>query len=912
MAENTGGIFTTVGVSIDRLRELGQVGKQLKGQLGGLGKELSTVGTKLQDIGKMRYPRGTVLDQFGQPIVSKIQATSTAVTGLGSRLGMLGTRLGQARASLAAFGTSFGRILGRATLWFAAFKLIMGTIRGIGDVIQDLKDLEMESIFLKPAIAAGNLESILREVSPLAEKWGLNVITSLRGVQQISRSLSDMYEMDLPSALALTDVAMKITVTTGQNLNETISNMVGYIRLLGLESVGDIDKFMSTLFAAAYLTNESLTESGKSVSKAALAYDSLTDAIQKMLPSLVRFGLSHAEIAAIASIFITNLDESGEGLGKYAAELFETVKNNKQLVDAYREVGVELERGPKLIAQMAGGWQVMVDAQKDVVASALDIGKGAHVPATFVEGLLQIKERAIEIQKNENLLNIKAVQIMGTLQKKQDKLKTSLQVLALTASQQYLPTIKDIVDVGKDFIDTTTWMGEALIGAPLLAMQAFGKEMDKLTAKRPKRGTWDEFLLLVTPFKAATRTIKHLLQSEGAAWDEYVDRVMRTQEKLVKDYGESQLRLQAIFKAAQKGKGATVSGELLLEQTKDVMKRLTREVNIATYALGPYASAVEMANAKIIEYRKGLIELVALRQKMVTGSAGTEQIREQEEAIGKMISLLGKQLKIINDVNFELDLGCKYRLMEASGLDKIVIIQEKIRDLKKEQSKLDEQALGFNAKQLEIYELQTQQQEESARKITEIKDRLESTVATSVKGLIRGTKEWKDILADIGGTILDIIIEKLMKAWIIDQALGLMATAVGGLFSAPATTTTSGGGFSPSAAGVGFGNIYHTGGPIKDMNLPSFQVGGEVPILAQPGEFMVRNGPSQRHRELLENINSGRGTDQTMELTLVNVVDPSFVSASIRKDPRMVINMIDENLLRAGSTRRIIHKDLGD
>jgi len=151
-----------------------------------------------------------------------------------------------------------------------------------------------------------------------------------------------------------------------------------------------------------------------------------------------------------------------------------------------------------------------------------------------------------------------------------------------------------------------------------------------------------------------------------------------------------------------------------------------------------------------------------------------------------------------------------------------------------------------------------------------------------------------------------------MKAWIIDQALGLMATAVGGLFSAPATTTTSGGGFSPSAAGVGFGNIYHTGGPIKDMNLPSFQVGGEVPILAQPGEFMVRNGPSQRHRELLENINSGRGTDQTMELTLVNVVDPSFVSASIRKDPRMVINMIDENLLRAGSTRRIIHKDLGD
>jgi len=74
---------------------------------------------------------------------------------------------------------------------------------------------------------------------------------------------------------------------------------------------------------------------------------------------------------------------------------------------------------------MVSGWQKMNDVQKDAVSSALSIGIGVHITATFLEGLLQIQERSNWVQENTNLLNVKAISIMGTLQKEQDKLKQS-------------------------------------------------------------------------------------------------------------------------------------------------------------------------------------------------------------------------------------------------------------------------------------------------------------------------------------------------------------------------------------------------------------------------------------------------------------------------------------------------------
>ena len=754
---------------------------------------------------------------------------NVALRDMGVTLGYVGKKGKEAASGIGALGTSMGKALGVAAKYYLAYQLIRGVLGGVTKAFQDLKDLEMEAIFIEPALAGENLASVLKEVAPLSKKWGVDLIETYRGTLQISRALSDMYEITIPEALALTDVAMKITVTTGQNLNETISNMVGYIRLLRMESVGDIEKFMSTLYAAAYLTNESLTKSGKAVKGGAVAMDTLTDAVQRMLPSMVRFGLTQGQIAAIASVFITNLDEAGQGIGAYSAKLFESIKNNQQLIDVYKDVGVELNReAGELLPALVTGYRKMTDAQKDLAASSTQIGIGAHIVATFWEGLNQIQERSIFIQENSNLLNIKAIDIMGTLQKKQDRLAASWQSLGITAGRHFLPVIKVLVDS----VNALTFASEGMVQAVPRSFSAFIQAARAGVMAMP-------ITLLAEGIKAAIKELKDPTDYQKVA--------------------ENMKLIRREMEAAMTG--GTTGGALLLEKTKEVMKEWTREVKIATYALGPYASKVSVAYAKLTQLENQLEALQNIRA-VQEGDVGAKQLREWDEVIAKTTFQAEEQRKIIRDINNELTIGHKYRMMEIAGLSETTIIQEKLRDLEREKIALREKGLNVSGKQLEIDQLHLEQQEETNREWASISGRIEGVVSSGIKGLIRGTKEWKDVLADIGGTILDIIIEKLVHALFTGQDLGSVFGnifgAIGGVSGgagAITSYTTTGMG-SIAKAGVG---LYHKGGVIKDLigGLPKFAVGGEVPIMAKPGEFVVQNGPSQTHRGILEAINAG-------------------------------------------------------
>ena len=44
--------------------------------------------------------------------------------------------------------------------------------------------------------------------------------------------------------------------------------------------------------------------------------------------------------------------------------------------------------------------------------------------------------------------------------------------------------------------------------------------------------------------------------------------------------------------------------------------------------------------------------------------------------------------------------------------------------------------------------------------------------------------------------------------------------------------------------------------------------------------------------------------DKMREITIINVIDPAFVPASIARDPNVVINIIIDDVIMAGSTRR--------
>lgn len=837
-AENIGSIFTVVGVNLQQFikgaKTAGISAKQL-------GVSVKASGMLFQELATRAKAAGIPLRNLH--VQSQLTAKGFKITGV----------------SVMRFGNALATTIGIALRWYVAYRAIRAVLGTIGKAFADIKALEIEGIFTKPALASEDFANILEKISPLVKKWGIDVVHTYRAVIQFARALGDMYEMDLPQALALTNVAMKTTVVTGQNLNESISNMVGFIRILGLESVKDIDRFMAVLYAAAYRTNEALAEAGKRVQGGALAMDSLTDAIQRMLPSMVDFGFTWEQMAAIASVFITNLDEAGQGIGAYATKLWEAMKDNQALLDIYKAVNIELKRGPQLLSQMTAGYLKMSPAQRDVASSATSIGIGAHIVAAAWKGLLQMEQRAIDVGENHHLLNIKAAEMMMTLQKKQDQLRASIQLTGITIMQEQLPALKLMVDYGKDVIDTFEWLNTAVLGGSLVAIRDFHREMLRLRDEAEKEGFWGQMKFFAAPLKAAAKASKGFLQGEEGAWKEYVDRILKIDQKRVEEYGNIQLKLRAIHKAAMQE--MTIGEALILEDIGKAIKNFGRDINIAAYRLGPYASKVEIAREKLEALEEQLKELEELGKGEFPSITA---LRQYEEAIAKTTYQIEKQKKIIQGYSQELFQSYKYRLMEVRGIKEVYIIEEKLRDLEKERNRLKEQGLKYGEVQLEINDLILEKNLAIERKVSDISNRLKDIGITGLMGVIDGTKTWRNILEDIGEYTIQEIIRGLIEASLIGETLRgggkLIWDILGGISSLGSLfggTTTR-----PSAIKTGY-RVAHLGGEIS--KIPRFQFGGEVPIMAKPGEYVVREGPAQRYKGLLEKINAGRDIEGKTE-----------------------------------------------
>ena len=865
MAEQVGSIFTTIGISIDKLKELGDVSKQLKRQLGDLGTSLTTVGVKLQDLGKTRLPPGTILDQFGRPLTSKIKESTQAIEGFGIRIRQVGE-------SLQAFGANLSRTLGIALRWFIAYRVIRGVLSGIAKGFEDIKALEIEEIFTDFTFAGESATEVLEKIMPLSKRWGIDIISTYRAALQFGRALGDMYEMDLPRALALTNVAMKTTVASGQNLNESIANMVGYIRMLGLESVAEIDRFMSVLYAAAFRTDEALTHSGESVKGGALAMDSLTDAMQRMLPGMKRFGLSWEQIAAIASIFITNLDEAGQGIGAYTAKLFEAIKGNQDLKAIYEDVGIDLTRqSEQLIPALVEGYKRMTEAQRDEASAATRVGIGAHIVATFWESLTQIQERANDIKNKSILLDEVASRQMETLTKKQDQLNVSMQEFSIRVMQMGLPAFKGLIDLLTKTAQAVEWTGKSIgitaaeiaQGVPL-ALKAIWYGW---TGQKEK---FDEVV-------EQTKRLEDVVDKELV--DAYQE-VFGLNEEMIKQYMDMQLQLQRMFAAKQMGGGVTPDDILILEDAKRVMQEYAMQVKIAENNLGVFASKQEIGRAKTELLKEELEKLKGMLEKLHGLAKLQVELR---------ISDIERELKEIDKSQQEytknLELSYKYLEMEQEGYNEIVIQKEKIRDLEREIAELKERGLAAGEKEQQLDDERLNLKKMIAQEQRDITNQLRGIISRELVEIIKGTSTWGDLLANIGDYILQKLIEKLIDVFILNQLLSGISTII-------TSIPTGGGGKGSSSTGGGGTVIVHKGGEIP---MPRFQFGGEVPALLEPGEYVVSEGPAQRYKGLLEAINRGEEIGAGNQNTyIIQAVDAASFFELVRRNPEAIHYVVQE------------------
>jgi len=178
----------------------------------------------------------------------------------------------------------------------------------------------------------------------------------------------------------------------------------------------------------------------------------------------------------------------------------------------------------------------------------------------------------------------------------------------------------------------------------------------------------------------------------------------------------------------------------------------------------------------------------------------------------------------------------------------------------------------------------------------------------AIDGMITKTKTWQDVWQDILTqarrffiqSFLQIIFNKWREtmgamqtggsggSWvdILLKSIGMFAGIKGG--GTPATT-------SNAASASYFSNLQRS-----DVGFAS----GGIATAPTAGIF-GEAGPEALIP--LDRLNEFTGA-KTQEITVVNVIDPSFVPASIVKDPRVIINIINQDLIEAGSTRRTLRR----
>lgn len=133
---------------------------------------------------------------------------------------------------------------------------------------------------------------------------------------------------------------------------------------------------------------------------------------------------------------------------------------------------------------------------------------------------------------------------------------------------------------------------------------------------------------------------------------------------------------------------------------------------------------------------------------------------------------------------------------------------------------------------------------------------------------------WRAFMSMMQRTFVDTLAKMLMEKWMLQKTF---ETVLGAMFPFLASPVKK-----------------HQGGVVRAHGGLAVD---EVPIIAQTGERILSRRENQEYEQ-------GRG------LTIINVVDPSFVSAAIAQDPYTVVNIINEDTLRNRTTRRVMRMAL--
>jgi TP901 family phage tail tape measure protein len=159
-------------------------------------------------------------------------------------------------------------------------------------------------------------------------------------------------------------------------------------------------------------------------------------------------------------------------------------------------------------------------------------------------------------------------------------------------------------------------------------------------------------------------------------------------------------------------------------------------------------------------------------------------------------------------------------------------------------------------------------------------------------------------------TAISRVISNYVAEWISMLIKIGLAKLIGSIAGAAAGGAIGGASAGSAGGGAGYsGTIGHRGGYVGARFHMGGLASGEVPAILRRGEFIVNEDATARHRQSLEALNRGGGSEQGGSLAPVihiHAVDAQSFYELCKRSPNAVLAPLIDNLNRSGSARAAI------
>ncbi|MBI4528178.1 MAG: hypothetical protein HY695_30665 [Deltaproteobacteria bacterium] len=303
--------------------------------------------------------------------------------------------------------------------------------------------------------------------------------------------------------------------------------------------------------------------------------------------------------------------------------------------------------------------------------------------------------------------------------------------------------------------------------------------------------------------------------------------------------------------------------------------------------------------------------------------------QENTAGIGQVFDSLASRLAMIDE---------EARLF-GGGID---AAGARLQALKDAVLKARELGAGVNDPRVQARLGQAQLLEEQQRLVKGIEDIVReagSGINETFRGIMLGTQSVGDAFKNLAQNVLISVAKMATQILILDPLLKQLKASLEEIAGSSAGGSGGGGGFGwqnilgavgGAVGGFDFGSLfvpgaafgpslnltggwYHEGGLVgpRGIRIPSFQSGGEVPIMATPGEFVIRKlAVRSIGAATLSAINqTGQvpsGSDEPIVLRVTNIIQGSVTPNNPRMRREEVVQTVCENIRTNGRIKKVI------